>query len=322
MDRRASLKALAACAVATGMPAAMAATLPRIGMLDLSRPGEPDGLVASMRKALGARGWAEGRQYEMEARHASFDLERVPVLAAELVKARPAVIVTAGTRLTRVLSSLTTTIPIVTIVGDPVGIGVARSLAAPGGNVTGLSSGSLEIVRKLIEHVRQIFPQETKLAVLVWGNDSESRYLTGVVAAAARQNGLTPQTVPAQTAGEVPAQLADLRRRGFRIAFAEGAAPPGMDLEATVRLAIEHGIAIVGSVPLVKHGGLMGLNPSRNFAARLADIVLKVLSGTSPAVIPFELPTQFHFAVNLKTAAALKLTVPQEILLRADSVIQ
>lgn len=322
VDRRASLKALAACAAAFGMPVARAAKLPRIGMMSLHWPGQPDGLVASVRKALAARGWVEGRQYEIEARHASYELERVPVLAAELVKALPAVILTTGTRLTRALASLTTTIPIVTHVGDPVGIGVARSLGAPGGNVTGLSSGYPEIARKQIEYVRQIFPRETQVAILIWGNDPESRYATGVVEAAARQNGLTPHTFTSHAGSEVPALLGDLRQRGFRIAFAEGNAPPSMDHLATARLAIEHGIAIFGPVSFVKFGGLLGLQASRDVAARFADIVLKVLPGTPLAMIPFELPTQFHLVVNLKTASALKLTVPQELLLRADSVIQ
>ena len=298
----------------------------RIGFLSPTSFSEPrtTRFLESFRQGLRELGHIEGENIAIEYRWADGKYERLPGLAAELVRLNVDAIVAYGAAI-QAAQQATRTIPIVMAVAtDPVGAGFVASLAHPGGNVSGLSSMAPELVGKQLELLKEVVPKLSLVALL--GNPAYLGYAPQVRQAqdTARRLGIRLQAFEARSPDEIETALATTAaaRAGAVIVFADGVL-----LDHRARIA---DLAIRSRLPMVSQmfetaeaGGLMGYGPSipERFR-RAATYVDKILKGAKPGDLPVEQPTKFELVVNLKTAKALGLTIPQSVLLRADEVIQ
>jgi ABC-type uncharacterized transport system substrate-binding protein len=296
----------------------------RIGyLLGTTRAQEP--ALEAFLEGMRALGYVEGQNLVMEYRAAEGQYDRLPALAAELVRLPVAVLLAAITPAALAARDATTTIPIVMAgVGDPVGIGLVASLARPGGNVTGLTSLQSELPGKELEFLKAVLPTVSRVAVL-W-------------------NPANPAAALAAPGAEVAAQ-----RLGVQLHFVEARGPDTFDgafaamTQAHVgallvmgdRLFVEHRrrlaeLAVMSHLPtmhnirpFVEAGGLMAYGPSPSDIRRRAAVYVdKILKGTKPADLPVEQPTTYELIINLKTAQALGLTIPPAVLFQATEVIR
>jgi putative ABC transport system substrate-binding protein len=302
----------------------LAAAPKRLGILDLGNRDEVlAGFASSAAKLFAALGWVEGRTIEFIWRFCEGDMSRIPALAKELVDARPDVIDTTGTAATRALQRATRTIPIFASVGDPVGAGFAQSLARPGGNITGFSQGLREIAQKQVELLRAAVPRLSTLAIV--GAHPSLAYLREIgepVASAARGVGVSTELRQISSLKSLEAALRALPSAGKgAVLFLRDLGD--LDEGSVMRLAIRLRVpALVGDRDRVEKGGLLSYTLYREDEARREVAILdKLLRGADPAVMPFELPTKSHFAVNRATAAAIGVKLPPDFLLRADEIL-
>jgi putative ABC transport system substrate-binding protein len=303
---------------------AQPAKAPRVGLLGLGLP-ESSSLFEALRQDLRERGWVEGQNISFENRTTVGHYSRLPDVAAELVRLKVDIIVTWGTTAALAARKATGTIPIVTTAGsDPIETWLAASLARPGGNVTGLTTSGRELIGKRIEFLKEIFPGLSRIAVL-WNPESRTELLALRDAeAAARSLGLQirptevrrPEDLEnafATIAHERPAAIAAVSSIMFRVHRAKF-----VELAARYRLP-----ATFPDRDSVEAGGLMSYGPDEKAIFRqLANYVDRILKGAKPDDLPIEQPTKFQLVVNLKTAKALGLTIPQSLLARADEVLQ
>jgi putative ABC transport system substrate-binding protein len=307
--------------------AQQAAKVARIGYLATNLVANPH-LPEAFRQGLRDLGYVEGRNVVIEYRSAE-GIERIPALAAELVALKVDVIfVGGGTRVTLAAMQATKTIPIVfTGVGDPVTSGLVTNLARPGGNVTGLSGLGPELVGKRLEQLTQAVPGVTRVAILrlpgALGERTEKDMLQGADVAA-RALGVRLQFVEARGPADFDRAFSDMTRAH---AGALTVLPSNrflrehrrlVDLAAKNRLP-----AVYTSREFVDAGGLMAYGANlADLYRRAATYVDKILKGTKPGDLPVEQPTKFELVINLKTAKALGLTIPQSVLGRADHVVE
>ncbi len=302
------------------------AKIPRIGILWFNPISATGHLVEAFRLGLRERGYVEGQNITIEFRSAEGKLERLPDVASELVRLKVDVIMTGTTPLIRAAQQATRTIPIV--MGnstDPVGDGFVVSLARPGGNITGLSSLSLELAGKRLELLKEVVPKLSRVAVFWDGDDPDQAAILREMELAARALGVKLQSLPLRRPSpdfEGAFRAATRGRAGALI-------PAGALLTFSNRtriadLAAKHRLpAMYGGREFVEVGGLMSYWPSiPDMYRRAATYVDKILKGAKPADLPVEQPTRFELVVNLKTAKALGLTIPQTILMRATDLIQ
>ena len=328
MDRRDTVLALLALGAAPfAAEAQQAAKVARIGYLS---PHLTAGLQLRDAFLQGLRdpGYVEGRNIVIEYRDAEGKRERLPALAAELVALKVDVILAEGGTLgPRVAMQATTTIPIVFAAGDPVGSGLVTSLARPGGNVTGLSSIGPELVGKRLELLKQAVPGVDRVAILrqpVALGERTAKDMLKAADAAARALGVQPQFVEARDPDELARAFSDMTSAR---AGALTVLPANMFLREhrrLVDLAAKNRLpAVYTSRDFVDAGGLMsyGANQADLFR-RAATYVDKILKGAKPGDLPVEHPTKFELVINLKTAKALGLTIPQSVLAHADEVIR
>ena len=251
--------------------------------------------------------------------------DRVPNLAAELVQRKIDVILVTGTPATQAAKNATKTIPIVMInVTDPVGTGLVASLAHPGGNVTGLSNLYEDVGGKQLELLKEAFPKISRVAVL-WDSANPGNALSlGKMKVAAETLRITLQPLEIHGPDDLELALSAIKKEhisalsALRNAVTNNYRPRIVDFAAKSRLP-----AMYPDREFVEVGGLMSYGP--NFAdlfRRAATYVDKILKGAKPADIPVEQPTKFELVINLKTAKALNLTIPQTVLYRADKVIR
>jgi len=251
--------------------------------------------------------------------------DRVPNLAAELVQRKIDVILVTGTPATQAAKNATKTIPIVMInVTDPVGTGLVASLAHPGGNVTGLSNLYEDVGGKQLELLKEAFPKISRVAVL-WDSANPGNALSlGKMKVAAETLRITLQPLEIHGPDDLELALSAIKKEhisalsALRNAVTNNYRPRIVDFAAKSRLP-----AMYPDREFVEVGGLMSYGP--NFAdlfRRAATYVDKILKGAKPADIPVEQPTKFELVINLKTAKALNLTIPQSVLYRADKVIR
>lgn len=324
-DLRAVLGAIAL--VLLGSLAAARAQPPsrpfRIGFLSPASPAA-DNTLARFRTRLRELGHVEGQTITLEARWAEGRFERLPRLAADLVRLEPDVIVTVVTQPSLAARAVTTTIPIVMIgVADPVAAGLVTSLARPGGNVTGTSGVAAQLAGKQLELIKETFPDLSRLAVL-WNpaNAVFQALQLREVQISARALHVELTLVEARSPTEID-----------RVAAAAEAGRPLWVLGDPLftserrrigRLALARRVPVVGATrEMVEAGALLAYGPNyAELSRRSADYVDRILRGALPADLPVEEPTTFELAVNLKTARALGLTVPRAVLLRADHVIE
>jgi len=316
-----TLSLLAVPLAAEAQPSAKVA---RIGYL-LGTTREQEGRVEVFLEEMRALGYVEGQHFVMEVRGAEGQYERLPALAAELVRLQVDVLLVVITPAALAAKHATTTIPIVmAAVGDPVGSGLVASLARPGGNVTGLTSLTSELVGKQLEFLKDVLPTVSRVAVL-W-NPANPVHAVNVREAdvAAQALGVQLHLVEAHgpdafdsafaamTSAHAGALLVlgDTMFQTHRRRLAE--------LAATSRLPTMH-----NARPFVEAGGLMAYGQSTlDIQRRAAVYVDKILKGAKPGDLPVERPVKFELVINLKTAKALGITMPPSLLLLADEVIQ
>ncbi len=270
-------------------------------------------------------GYAEGRNITIEWRWAAGKPDRLPNLAAELVRLKADVIVAEGTPETLAVKKLTTTIPIVfTVAADPVGSGLVASLGRPGGNVTGLSIISPELTGKRLELLKEALPEVVRVAVLLNPANPVSIAQLKETEAAARTLGLHLRILETRDPGQFEGAFATMTRERAGALIVLTDSMLSNYRARLVDLATKHRLpSMMAWGEAVEAGGFMAYGPNfPDLFRRAAILVDKILKGARPADLPVEQPTKFALIVNLKTAKALGLTIPPSVLIRADEIIQ
>lgn len=260
-----------------------------------------------------------------EARGADGKVERLAVLAAELVRLKVDAIVTAGTAAAQAARQATATIPIVMATsGDPVGVGLVASLARPGGNVTGVSTLNVELGAKRLQLAREVVPGASRLAIL--GDAGSPTSVSGIreTQAAARALGVHLHAVSVRGPAELDGAFSMIARERPAALIVTPSAVFFGERRRLATLAVKHRLPTVsGSREYAEAGGLIAYGADRAEALRRAAVYVdKILKGARPGDLPIEQPTTFELVVKLKTAKALGLTIPPSVLLRADQIIQ
>jgi len=273
--------------------------------------------------ALRALGWVEGRNLLVERRDTERD-ELLQPLAEELVRLKVEIIVTDGTPAALAAKNATTTIPIIISAGDPVRSGLVASLARPGANITGFSLAGPEIDAKKLSLLRELVPGLQRVGVLENSTNPHFRAVRKEFEQTCRSLGLQPIIIEVAEAGELENAIAEMARRQAQALFVQG---DGLFFDNRVPLisaALRYALpAVAGVKVLLEAGALVTYgNSGAERRQRRAAFIDKILRGAKPADLPIEQPTRFELGINLKTAKALGITVPQTLLLRADEVIQ
>jgi putative ABC transport system substrate-binding protein len=300
--------------------------IPRIGFLIVSSPTAASARVEAFQQGLRELGYVEGKNIIIEYRYAEGKADRLPQLASELVRLKVDVLVAGGgNQLALAAMKATGTIPIVvTNVADPVGSGFVASLARPGGNVTGLSTVTYDLSGKRLELIKETLPKVSRVAVLYDPNDKAKVVEFKEMQTAAHSLGVQLQSLEVRN------------RQDFESAFKAGSrARAGALIVLPTTVTNTHrkpivDLAVANRLPViypdkefVDAGGLMAYGPSyTDLWRRAATYVDKILKGTKPADLPVEQPTKFEFIVNLNTAKQIGVTIPPNVLVRADRVIR
>jgi putative ABC transport system substrate-binding protein len=316
---------IAVVVVGATADAQQAKKIPAVGFLSEGFPSSgPDSIrIEAFRQGLREIGYAEGKNISIEYRFAEGKRDRLPDLAAELVRLKMDVIVTYGTVGTLALKRATTTIPIVMAgSSDPVARGLVASLARPGGNVTGLSSVSADLSGKRLELLKETVPRLSRVGVL-WDSSGSSANLKDTETAA--------RALSVEIRGLGVRSPADFEK-AFKAASdgqVHGILTMQSPLTTTygkriVELATKSRLpTMFGEGGYVESGGLMSYAPNlADIARRAATYVDKILKGRQPADLPVEQPTKFELVINLKTAKQISVTIPPNVLARADKVIR
>ena len=329
MDRRTFISSVTfgLLAAPLAVEAQQAGKVYRIGYLGAASPSDPSfqRFFEAFRKGLAQLGYVEGQNIAIESRWAAGKYERLPGLAAELVRLKMDVIVTAAVPAIRAAKEATSTIPIImAVVVDPVATGLVASLARPGGNITGLSGMTPDLVGKQLGMLKEIVPRVSRVAVL-WnpanpGNPPQLK----AAEIAARTLGMRLQLLETRSPREIDSAFAAMTKEG---ASAVVVLVDVLFIDQRTRIAE---LAVKARLPTmfsqrehVEAGGLMGYGADlQDTFRRAAGYVDKVLKGAKPADLPIEQPTKFELVINLKTAKTLGLTIPPSLLARADQVIE
>jgi ABC-type uncharacterized transport system substrate-binding protein len=301
------------------------AKAPRIGFLSSLSSSSITARTESFRQGLHELGYVEGKNIVIEWRYAEGNADRLKELAAELVRLKVDVIVTGGPAVNRPAKEATATIPIVLAFdNDPVGNGFAASLARPGGNITGLSTHYPEISGKQLELLKEIVPKLSRVAVLgnstVPGNEQALRETE----LAAGAFGVKLQYLDVQNPKEIELAFRAASKGRAEAVLVLGSQVVTSNAKQFAELAVKDRLpAIYWSPEFVEAGGLMTYSVSiTDLFRRAATYVDKILKGEKPANLPIEQPKKFEFIVNLKAAKQIGLTIPPNVLVRADKVIR
>jgi putative ABC transport system substrate-binding protein len=304
-------------------PALAAAATPRIGFIGPGSGLANQGSLDALRDGLRVLGWTDGGNLVILNRRAEGHAERLAGIAKELIGSAVDILVTAGTLATLAATGATATIPIVMVgVGDPVALGIVDSLAQPGGNATGLSLGSLDVIAKRLRLLQELVPNLARIAVIIRNDPGLEQKLLDI-RNTAEQMGLEVVEIEANSGRDL--QFAFTRLRNDRcdaIYVASGPLGPAKRTQI-IALAEDARLPVIYSFGLFAvAGGLMSFASDDNdLFRRAATFVDRILTGANPAGLPVEPPTKFELVINLKAASALKLTVPPALLARADQVI-
>jgi putative ABC transport system substrate-binding protein len=325
MDRRAFIGTVAGGLLAAPLAAEAqqpAGKIPRIGLLSLGSPSSP--FVEPFRQGLRELGYVEGRSISIEYRWAEGRDERLPGLAADLVRLEVDVIV-ASSQGAVAAAHATTTIPIVMpVITDPVRLGLVASLARPGGNATGFATQNDELPGKWMELVKQTLPKVSRVAVLF-----QPTYDGGVQLkaseAAARVLGVRLQALRVERPDDFVIAFGEMQKNRAEALIVSSSALFSVHKTRLVGLAAKHRLPTIyhQSEFVVGSGGLMSYGPDfYDLSRRSATYVDKILRGAKPGDLPVERPTKFELVINLKTVKALGLAIPPSLLARADQVIE
>ncbi|HWZ69088.1 MAG TPA: ABC transporter substrate-binding protein [Stellaceae bacterium] len=304
-------------------------TLPKVyhlGLLGCGPPPSDTGdIVAGLIRGLGQRGYGLDRNVAFERRGAQFHLDRLPELVDELVASRVDVIVAIGYPAAAAAQQGTKTIPIVSAgTPDAIATGLVNSLSRPGGNLTGISDDAVALSAKRLELLKEAVPQLRHVAMLYNAADLGMTQRYQVSALAAQTLGLTVQPLPVREPEGFDEAFAAMTREPPDGLLMVTDALTALNHRRVFEFAAAHRLpAIYEFEALARDGGLMSYGPDmRELQDRVAGLIDRILKGTKPAELPFEQPTRFPFVINLKTAKALGLAIPQSILARADELIE
>jgi putative ABC transport system substrate-binding protein len=325
MKRRQFIAGLGGAAVWPAVAYGQQPPVPTIGYLGIDSPNAS--VEAAFRKGLSEMGFVEGRNVALEFRYAENQFDRLPALAAELVRRRVAVIFAGGGAVAvPAAKAATTTIPIVFSTGaNPVQTGMVASFNRPGGNVTGISSMTTELTAKRLELLHELLPAATRFAVLVNPNVPRTAALVAALAqAAASTIGRQIEVFTASTNGEIDAAFESIvQKRADALLIGTNAFFISRRVQFAT-LAARHTLpAIYFGREFVEAGGLMSYGAGNDFLIRLGGIYVgRILKGEKPADLPVMQPTKFELVINLQAARLLGLTIPPSLLALADEVIE
>jgi putative ABC transport system substrate-binding protein len=322
-SRRSFCWTLASVLVAPGVAVAQASKVRRIGVLEIGEPDTPE-YIRKEAEPLRALGWVEGQNLLVERRYANDRYEALQALAEELVRAKVEIIVTGTTSATDAAKRATTTIPIVFGAADPVRFGLVASLARPGGNLTGVSLASLDVAAKQLSLLKELLPRLQRIGVLsLAGNPYNRAGQPGQLDDIYQSLGLVPIDVEIDAAGEIGGAFQQLvERRAQALVLSGGIWEHRLEI---VDAAMKNGLPTLAINPDIvrEAGALIAYGPTDAEILRLrAEYIDRILRGAKPADLPVQQPTKFELVINLKTARALGLTIPKDLLLRADEVIR
>jgi putative ABC transport system substrate-binding protein len=294
----------------------------RVGML---LAGERPGQIEALRQGLRELGYTEGQNIVVEVRHADGRFERLPAIAAELVRLKVDVIVATGSEGVQAARNATDTVPIVmTYVGDPVDRGFAASLARPGGNITGVANIGDELDIKRLELLKEVVPRITRIAVL-W-NPPQPAHATQLknLEVAARSLGVELQPIAIGVQEDFAGAFAAILRERTSAVTMLGSLLHSQNLALIAELARKAKLPAVSyNLRFPELGGLMAYaGKEEDIFRRAAIYVDRILNGARPADLPIEQATKFELIINAGTARALGLTIPSSLLLQADRVIE
>jgi putative ABC transport system substrate-binding protein len=313
----ATLWPLAVCAQQAGMPV--------VGFLHYASPNELTHLADAFRRGLQEVGYNEGQNVAIEYRWAEGQYDRLPALAADLVRRQVGVITAGGSVAAQAAKNATTTIPVVFTSGaDPIATGLVASLSRPGGNITGMSLLAAEMATKRLELIRDLLPRARAIAMITNPAFPGSHSEMAEVEAAGRSVGMQTHKVVASSPSDLDAAFATISQLSVD-AFTVGA--DGFFItrrEQFAALAAHYALPGIYPFPdFPESGGLLSYGLDLVDAYRQAGVYAgRILKGAKPADLPVMQPTKFQLVINLKTVKALGLTVPQALLARADEVIE
>jgi putative ABC transport system substrate-binding protein len=326
MDRRAFLTTLTGGLLAgpLGAGTAQAGKIYRIGMLETRSTELNAANVSAFRQGLSDLGYKDGENFQIVYRSSDGRDERFPALAGELVRLKVDLILTRGTPAALAAKSATGAIPVVMAAsGDPVGSRIVTSLAQPGGNITGLSSGITESFPKRVELLAELLPRLKRIvAILNMGNPVVPPQWD-IVEASARSLGIQAQLLDVRRPEDLPGAFGEAAKGRAEALVLGLDGVTQANLRPIAELAIKQRLpSIYPAKDYAKLGGLMTYGSSDfHMYRRAATFVDKIFKGAKPADLPVEQPTEWEFVINLKTAKAVGLTIPPSLLQRADQVI-
>jgi putative ABC transport system substrate-binding protein len=297
---------------------------PTVGFLGASTPVAAGPWVAAFSQRLRELGWTEGRTIAIEYRFAEGRNERMAEIAAEFVRSKVDVIVAQGTQAALAAKSATGALPIVfALPGDPIGSGLVASLARPGGNVTGLSSQGAELGGKRLDLLRALIPELRRLAIMPNVGNSSSMLDAHEVQTAARAGGVDAAIFEIRRTGDIAAAFAKFKGTVDALYVPADALLNTNRIRINTLALVAHLPTMYGARENVEAGGLISYGPNfTDLFRRAGDYVDKILRGTKPADLPVEQPTKFELVLNLTTAMALGLNVPDQLLALTDEVIE
>jgi len=299
--------------------------IPRVGYLSVDSSSSESARAEALRGGLRELGYVEGKNIVIEWRFADAKPDRLAALAAELVRLKVDVIITGGTGSTRAANEATSTIPIVMTQDlDPVRNGFVASLAKPGGNITGLSNFGSELSGKRLELLKETIPKLSRVAALGTSTSPGNAQALREAELAAGALALKLQYLDVRGPKDIEAAIQAARKEHAEAVFGLGGAVLASNRNQVIELTLKTRLpAMYWRSDIVEAGGLMSYATSiADLDRRAATYVDKILKGAKPAVLPVEQPKKFEFAINLKTAKQIRLTIPPNVLARADKVIR
>jgi putative ABC transport system substrate-binding protein len=296
-----------------------------LGTLDYA-VGDPERLAwwKAFRHRLGQLGYEEGRNLRIQSRFAGLSEGEARRLAAELVELKVGVIVTAGSQAAVAAKQVTSRVPIVMATGnDPARLGLVKNLAKPGGNLTGVTSVTSALNGKRLELLKVFVPGVSKIGVLVEKNSRSAQISAKEVETAAAALGIATVVLSIEGAEHLEQTFKAMRSERVEAVVVTSTATVLHNRKAFAELGVKHRIATVtGNRAFAEAGALISYATDfPHLFQRAAEYVDKILKGAHPGDLPIELPSKFELVVNLKTAKALGITVPQSVLVRADQII-
>jgi putative ABC transport system substrate-binding protein len=300
------------------------AKLPLIAILETGTAARPSAGIAIFKQALGELGWVEGRTVRFETRYTDWQPDRIAAMARELVALKPEVLYTHSDENTREAMRATTSIPIVVgAAADLVALGGVSSLARPGGNVTGVTHSQHELDRKRLEILREVLPAIAKIAYLFNPTAVPGTALRALDVSAGLLN-VQLRRFEAEQPGQLEAVFTAIAKERSQAVLVQDSSMLARSSERVTGLALQHRLPAMSQIPrFAERGGLLqyGADVFELFR-RSATHVDKILKGAKPSDLPIEQPTKVELIVNLKTAKVLGITISQQMLARADHVIE